>query len=127
MTQVIKFKANHTFEKRKAESKRIRNKYVDRIPVIVEVEQKTLQTSPKFKLDKKKYLVPDDLTIGQFCYVIRKRIKLEPSEAVFMFVITKNNKHILPVASSLISQINSEQCHDDGFLYFRVSGESTFG
>jgi GABA(A) receptor-associated protein len=27
-------------------------------------------------IDKKKYLVPADLTVGQFVYVIRKRIKL---------------------------------------------------
>ena len=29
-------------------------------------------------IDKKKYLVPSDLTVGQFVYVIRKRIKVGP-------------------------------------------------
>jgi hypothetical protein len=37
-------------------------------------------------LDKKKYLVPADLTVGQFVYVIRKRIKLSPEKAIFVFV-----------------------------------------
>ncbi len=42
-------------------------------------------------IDKKKYLVPSDLTVGQFVYVIRKRIKLSPEKAIFIFV-----KNVLP-------------------------------
>lgn len=34
---------------------------------------------------QKKYLVPADLTVGQFHYVIRKRIKLAPEKALFLF------------------------------------------
>ena len=44
----------HPFEKRRAEGEKIRRKYPDRVPVIVE-------KSPKARigdLDKKKYLVP---------------------------------------------------------------------
>lgn len=33
-----------------------------------------------------RYLVPGDLTVGQFVYVIRKRIKLTPEKAIFIFV-----------------------------------------
>lgn len=54
-------------DKRKAEAERIRQKYSDRIPVICEkVEKSDIPT-----IDKKKYLVPADLTVGQFVYVIR--------------------------------------------------------
>lgn len=38
-----------------------------------------------------RYLVPSDLTVGQFVYVIRKRIKLSPEKAIFIFV-----KNVLP-------------------------------
>ncbi|KAL8346550.1 hypothetical protein RB598_000447 [Gaeumannomyces tritici] len=77
-----KFKDEHPFEKRKAEAERIRQKYADRIPVICEkVEKSDIAT-----IDKKKYLVPADLTVGQFVYVIRKRIKLSPEKAIFIFV-----------------------------------------
>lgn len=38
-----------------------------------------------------RYLVPGDLTVGQFVYVIRKRIKVSPEKAIFMFV-----KNVLP-------------------------------
>ena len=39
------------------------------------------------KKDKNyRYLVPADLTVGQFVYVIRKRIKLSAEKAIFIFV-----------------------------------------
>jgi GABA(A) receptor-associated protein len=55
-------------------------------------------------------------------YVIRKRIKLEPEKAIFIFV---NNT--LPPTAALMSQIYKEQADSDGFLYVTYSGESTFG
>lgn len=62
MTMKWAYKEENTFEKRRAEGEKIRRKYPDRIPVIVEkVPKSKLQD-----LDKKKYLVPSDLTIGQF-------------------------------------------------------------
>lgn len=48
-------------------------------------------------IDKKKYLVPADLTVGQFVYVIRKRIKLSPEKAIFIFI---NN--VLPPTGRVI-------------------------
>jgi hypothetical protein len=68
-------------EKRKAEAERIRAKYPDRVPVICEKADR----SDIPDIDKKKYLVPADLTVGQFQYVIRKRIKLAPEKALFVF------------------------------------------
>ncbi|RZC66723.1 hypothetical protein C5167_010411 [Papaver somniferum] len=37
-------------------------------------------------IDRKKYLVPADLTVEQFVYVIRKRIKFSAEKAIFIFV-----------------------------------------
>jgi GABA(A) receptor-associated protein len=45
-------------EKRKAEAEKIRKKYDDRIPVIVE----RAKNADIADIDKKKYLVPGDLT-----------------------------------------------------------------
>ena len=42
-----------------------------------------------------RYLVPSDLTVGQFVYVIRKRIKVSPEKAIFMFV-----QNVLPPTGS---------------------------
>ena len=73
-------------------------------------------------IDKKKYLVPADLTVGQFVYVIRKRIELPPEKAIFIFV---NNQ--MPPTASMMSTIYEEQKSKDGFLYITYSGENTFG
>ncbi|GAA5905632.1 ubiquitin-like protein ATG8 [Sporobolomyces salmoneus] len=113
-----RFKDEHVFEKRKAEAERIRQKYNDRIPVICEKVEKTDIPT----IDKKKYLVPADLTVGQFVYVIRKRIKLEPEKAIFIFV-----DEVLPPTAALMSQIYEEHKDEDGFLYITYSGENTFG
>ncbi|CAH1445788.1 unnamed protein product [Lactuca virosa] len=60
------FKLEHPLEKRKSESSRIREKYPDRVPVIVDKAEK----SDIPDIDKKKYLFPVDLTIGKFVYVV---------------------------------------------------------
>ena len=84
----------------------MREKYPDRIPVIVE----KAAGGDLPDIDKKKYLVPTDLTVGQFVHVIRKRIKLAPEKAIFIFV---NN--VLPPTAGLMSQIYEEQKDEDGF------------
>ncbi|XP_010324593.1 autophagy-related protein 8f isoform X2 [Solanum lycopersicum] len=105
-------------EKRRAEASRIREKYTDRIPVIVEKAER----SDIPNIDKKKYLVPADLTVGQFVYVIRKRIKLSAEKAIFIFV-----DNVLPPTGAIMSSIYDEKKDEDGFLYVTYSGENTFG
>jgi len=105
-------------EKRKSEAERIRAKYPDRVPVICEKADR----SDIPDIDKKKYLVPADLTVGQFHYVIRKRIKLAPEKALFLFC-----SNSIPPNAALMSTVYEEQKDEDGFLYVQYSGESTFG
>ncbi|KAG4105465.1 autophagy 8 [Neocallimastix lanati (nom. inval.)] len=114
----MSFRDSHTFEERQKEAKRIREKYQDRIPCIVEKNKK----SNIQDIDKKKFLVPSNLTAGQFMYVIRKRIKLQPDEALFVYIDGVN----VP-AANLMSTIYEEHKDEDGFLYMIYSGESTFG
>lgn len=85
--------------------------------------------------------IAQDLTVGQFVYVIRKRIKLAPEKAIFIFV-----DEVLPPTAQLMSAIYEEhkcvsnvttvpripESHleirdEDGFLYVSYSGENTFG
>nr|GEY98151.1 arogenate dehydratase/prephenate dehydratase 1, chloroplastic [Tanacetum cinerariifolium] len=113
MVKSSSFKIEHPLEKRLAESSRIREKYPDRVPVIVERAEKT--DIPD--IDKKKYLVPADLTVGQFVYVVRKRIKLSAEKAIFVFV-----KNMLPPTAALMSAIYEEHKDEDGFLYMSYSG-----
>eukprot|EP00984_Skeletonema_dohrnii_P003847 scaffold1331_cov120-Skeletonema_dohrnii-CCMP3373.AAC.2 len=103
---------------RKSEAERIRAKYPDRVPVICEKADR----SDIPDIDKKKYLVPADLTVGQFHYVIRKRIQLAPEKALFLFC-----SNTIPPNAALMSTVYEEQKDEDGFLYVQYSGESTFG
>ncbi|KAK9207524.1 hypothetical protein WN943_017813 [Citrus x changshan-huyou] len=141
------FKIEHEFEKRRAEAERIREKYPDRIPiseissqsvshllvssvlgppsmlcVLVQVIVEKAERSDIPTIDKKKYLVPADLTVGQFVYVIRKRIKLSAEKAIFIFV-----DNVLPPTGAIMSTIYDEKKDEDGFLYVTYSGENTFG
>ena len=132
---------------RKANSAAILAKHPTRIPVIVEKREGDKSLSD---IDKKKFLVPNDLTIGQFVYVIRKRINLAPEQAIFLFV----NSGVLPPSVAALQQVALSgpaalpssvrflcahrwprplpQVYDqykdeDGFLYMLYSGENTFG
>ena len=117
-----KFKEQHPFERRVQEANRIKDKYPDRVPVIVE---KTLKcTLPD--LSKKKYLVPSDLTLGQFAYVIRKNLRLTPEQAIFIFTEGKGGD-VLPPMARMMSTLYDEHCAEDGFLYLYYAAENTFG
>ena len=115
------YKTKKTFEERQQESNEILTKYPDRIPIIIEkLVNKNDTVIPT--IDKNKYLVPKDLTIGQLIYVIRKRLKLTAEKAIFVFC----SGNILR-SDALISQEYDKYKDKDGFLYILYSGESTFG
>ena len=112
----MKYKFSLSLEERKTECKKMKDKYPDRIPCIVE----TRVNFPP--LDKNKYLVPPDISVGQFMSLIRKRVKLDPCTAMFMFC-----DNLMPACAAHISQIHDLHASEDGFLYIEVSGEDTFG
>ncbi|KAK6326742.1 hypothetical protein J4Q44_G00023870 [Coregonus suidteri] len=105
-------------EVRRAEGERVRAKHPDKIPIIV--ERAARSRAPD--LDKKKYLVPSDLTVGQLCFLIRQRVSMRPEEALFFFV---NNS--LPPSSSPLSAVYEEHHEEDLFLYMTYSNESVYG
>lgn len=112
------FKYKYSYDERLKEATHIKTKYPERIPVIVEKKQ----NSDIVDIDKHKFLVPCDLTVGQFVYVIRKRMKLPPEKAIFIFVHNE-----IPNQSSFMSAIYDEHKDNDEFLYIKYTGENTFG
>ena len=112
------FKERLTLEERCEESARIKEKYTDRIPVIVELGK----NSNLPELDKHKFLVPNTLTVGQFLYVIRKRINLEHSHALFIFI-----NSVVPQISKSMQELYEKYKDEDGFLYTTINSENTFG
>ncbi len=114
-----KFQKDHTFEVRSIESAKILAKYPDRIPLIVE---KTPINSILPQISKSKFLVPADITITQFMFIIRKYLKLEPSVSIYLFC-----DGVIPNAGESINNIYLQHKDEDGFLYFFYAGENTFG
>ena len=114
---IKKFKDSYDFEHRKEESDRIRAKYPERIPVIVEPYDHNVPM-----IDRKKFLVPDDLSFANFMYVIRKRIQLDTNVSLYLFVKDK-----LMNSGSFLSSIYDKHKDEDGFLYVVYSTEATFG
>ena len=115
------YKNKTTLEDRVNEVKRLQEKYPDKISVICErsPSEKRLQN-----LDKNKYLVPKDLTFGQFKYVIRKRMKVDPTVAIF-FIFHDNS---IPMDSNLMSVVyEDKKTPEDGMLYVLYSSENTYG
>lgn len=118
--QVVKegFCNEFTKDERRSEFSRIRAKYPDRIPVICE---RAFNSSVP-QVDKRKFLVPRDITAGQFLYVVRQRIRLQSGEAMFIFV-----DGVLPRTDASMDEIYNLHKSEDGFLYLTYSGENTFG
>jgi GABA(A) receptor-associated protein len=114
----MSYKEKFTLKNRIEESTRIKEKYPDKLPVIVDKHRSS--TAPA--IDKNKFLVPLELTLGHFVFIIRKRININPEEALFMFV----NDKILPM-STLMSSIYKEHTDIDGFLYVFYTLENTYG
>ena len=115
-----KFKANFAFERREQESSKILTKYPDKIPVIVQRSERCKSIED---ISKNKFLVPGDLTLAQFVYVIKKRINLGAEQSVYIFL----NDKTLAAATYTLSQLYNEFRDEDGFLYLDYAGENTFG
>ena len=114
------FKNKFTFTQRYEESSRVLSKYPDKLPIICEPSLTSRNLCPL--VDKRKYLVSRDLTIGEFLFVIKNKLRLNPEKALFIFV---NN--IIPSTSSSIEQIYYRYRDDDGFLYLLYVEENVFG
>lgn len=74
------------------------------------------------EMEKKKYLIPRDMSVGQFIHVLSTRLHLAPGKALFVFV-----KNTLPQTGSLMDTVYESYKDDDGFLYMCYSSEKTFG
>ena len=114
------FQKKFTFEKREQQAMQILRKYPHRIPIICEISKIDRST---IHLDKNKYLAPADISLGQFLYIIRKRIKLQPDDAIFIFTETDN----MPICSINVKDLQRKYVNKDGFLYLMISRQSTFG
>lgn len=114
------FKSEHAIEQRKQQVLDVLAKHPQRIPIICERHEFASKECPE--LDKKKYLLPMEITVGQFLYVIRNRLQLSPSKSIFLFI-----NGIIPSTSSLVYYYYTKYRDEDGFLYINYTFEGVFG
>ena len=105
------------WERKEAADKLIKN-FPDRVPVLVDKVYK----SPLSDINKHKFLVPSDITVGKFLHELRKHITVTSEQAIFLLI---NNT--FPHTSSLISTIYHAHKNEDNFLYITYAGENVFG
>jgi GABA(A) receptor-associated protein len=113
------FKKANSIDKRLKESTRVLDKFPDKVPVICE-PGKNSHGLPK--IDKSKFLVPKDITIAHFVMIIRGRLRLDASVALFFVV-----GDVIASSNATMSELYSKYADPDGFLYMTYSEENTFG
>ena len=118
---IFKFKKQYPdSNRRRLESDKIREKYPERIPIICERDPE----SKISEIEKYKFLVPHDITVSQFSFILRKRLKLEKSSAFFILVNGKNSI----TGDSCIKEIYEKfKDNEDGFLYISYTGDLMWG
>lgn len=123
---ITSFQKDKNLEQRQQMALAIRKKYPDRLAVIMD---RVGFLDPQ--IIKHKFLVPSHLTLGQFNYVVRKRLKLEaPKNPISEYQTIYINIHgtkILPPMSELMYNIAAQHGHQDGFLYLNYGLEHSFG
>jgi GABA(A) receptor-associated protein len=102
------------------EAARVLAKYPDKVPVVVIRARSARATMPELK--KWKYVVPRDLTLGQFMFLLRRHMTLPPEEALFLFV----GNTLVPSGERIVD-VWSRFREADGALHVVYSGESAFG
>ena len=118
--ETFKYKLDHTLEERQNESSRILREYPNRMPIICE----KAPNSDLPNIKKTKYLVPSDMTVAQFHFLIRRNLDL--NEASSLFLITP--KGITLTGDKTIMEVyNINRDKQDHFLYLYYASELTWG
>ena len=84
---MIKYKyiVDNSFDKRKKNFEYIKKKHPTKIPIILEP-----YNNKDFDFVQYKYLIPHDLTLMQFMYIVRKKIEINEEEPYLYFLAIIN-------------------------------------
>ena len=115
----FKYKTQNNLKTRMALSHHILLKNPDKIPIILEKD-----ISCKITIIKKiKFLIDKNITVIQFQRMIRKLIKINEEEALFL---SAEGKYTIAGQKSLESIYNTYK-DDDTYLYIAYSTELLYG
>ena len=115
---------NSTVEQRLIKANCILLKYPGKIPVILEYRGNVAN----YKLEKKKFLLPAELTMHEFQKIILKRLILNESISIYLFAeLPENKTHCLLNGLQTSVDIYKNWKSNDNFLYIYYNTENTFG
>jgi GABA(A) receptor-associated protein len=112
---MLPFRRRLTLDQRRHEFARVQ--HYERVPLILE---RGSRETPA--IDKEKFLVPRDLTVGQLTFVVRKRLKLDATRTIFLLVSNQ-----LLTSTTTIASVYDRHRNEDGFLYVTYTFENAFG
>ena len=101
-----------THQQKRDDVLRLLKRYPDKIPVYIE------------GITQNKFLVPYDITVAQFLYMLREKVLMTPTESIFVFF--GKRKEIMP-SNMIIREIYDRLKDDDDMLYAFYAKENVFG
>ena len=113
------FKEENTLDERIRIVKDLKKKYIGKIPIICE-------KAPNCKLEgeiKSHFMLPNDLYFNEFIYIIRQKLKLKSSVAIFLII---DDKYSI-MGNDPISIIYEKYKDKDGILYIHYSDQEIYG
>jgi len=114
---------SHSLEKRIEDANKFFKNYPNKIPTII--YPGNAQTPD---VSKHKFILPPEMTIGEFMVVLRRFLTILPDQALFLFVYNDTTDNtVIPTASSTINDVYAQHKNKDMFLKISYTLESTFG
>ncbi|KAH7815539.1 putative Autophagy protein Atg8 ubiquitin like [Monocercomonoides exilis] len=117
MAKKLSYKEKYPLETRKAEVEKMLTRMPDRIPVICE---KAMNCSLP-DLEKKKFLIAEDITIGELEYVIKRYSRIPIDVQMTLFIDERKYSKETQI-SEINANYKSSHLDDDGILYVIYTG-----
>lgn len=107
-------------EKSNREVEAIRHRFPNKVPLYV---TRYVRDREVPVLGRTKFLVPQELTMSQFLYIIRTKMKLRDSQALYLLV----NDKVLASHSMTMAQAYQQFRSHDGYLHITYAAQQVFG
>merc|ERR1712150_54010 len=116
----VPFKERRPADVRAEEASNIRQRFPSKVPVIVERYKKEKELP---RLDRVKFLVPQELSVSQFVVVVRSRMMIRPSQSLHFIVGGKQ----VPSMQMSVAELYHRCQDEDNFLYMTYASTEMFG
>ena len=113
------YKSLKPLKERKEEYQKVIDQNPEKVAIIVENDPR----SDIADIEKKKFLIKEDMNLTQFQKIIRNRLKMDEKEALFFLA---NGKTSL-AGNFTIREIYDKYKDEDGFLYIAYSSQEVWG